>query len=73
MADFELANIRRELYAALLALEDEPLGGQSGPNRARDQAADHIHTAWLMITGSTTSMILGHPKGSVHRDDRAEP
>ncbi len=73
MSDLELANIRRELLTALSVLEDEPLGEQSGGSRVRNKAADHVHTAWLMLTGSTTATILGHPKGSHHRDDPAEP
>jgi len=68
VADFELANIRRELVAALKALRDEPLGGQSGPNRARDIAADHIYTAYQLIRGSVSADLVGHPHGSSHPD-----
>lgn len=68
MPAFELANIRRELLAAIVALEDEPLGTQSGDTPSRSVAVDHVRTALLMLTGSTTADIYQHPVGSVHTD-----
>lgn len=72
MAVFELTNILTELHAAIDLLKDEPLGEETGPNRVRNRAIDHVSTALLLLQGSTTSAIVGHPARAVHYDETLE-
>lgn len=67
MTEFELTRVRRELQQAIDALDAE-VEGALNSQRARAVALDHVRTAALLLSGSTTRDIVGHPRGSSHND-----
>ena len=70
MAEPEISHAVWELHAAIDSLQGE-LEGEVNSQRARAIALDHVRTAMLLLMGSETSAIVGHPRGSLHHPSRA--
>lgn len=65
MTTIEWTRIRRELKQ-LSAMVRYASGDQEETRDLRLMAADHAKTALLLLSGSTSAQIIGHPAGSHH-------